>query len=313
MKHLLPSVPGCATGRMQAAGPDRRRQALPHYRRNGGNTFLLDAGRDVSRETSPDRDHDQNTGITTAARRNGPAAGGLPPVSGGPECPKDSSAHPRTLQPSDKPNLPGAGGAHVSRETSPAINLRMRDIPDADGQNQIAGNEPFRSYRRGGGSTFLPDAGRNVSRETCPDRAHTRNTGITTVACQNGPAAGDLPPVSGDPEYPRDSSSPHPRTLQLSDRTTHPELAERMFHVKHLLPSISECATSQMQTARTEPLATNPFAAINGTTTAPSCRMPGGMFHVKHSRTAPDGQTHLKRSGSRLHLANRSAGNAISV
>ena len=186
--------------------------------------------------------------------------------------------HPRTLQPSDKPSLPGAGRAHVSRETSPAINLRMRDIPDADGQNQIAGNEPFRSYRRGGGSIFLPDAGRNVSRETCPDRAHTQNTGITTVACQNGPAAGDLPPVSGDPEYPRDSSSPHPRTLQLSDRTTHPELAERMFHVKHLLPSISECATSQMQTARTEPLATNPFAAINGTTTAPSCRMPAECF-----------------------------------
>ena len=67
--------------------------------------------------------------------------------------------HPRTLKPSDKPSLPGAGGAHVSRETSPTINLRMCDIPDADGQNQIAGNEPFRSYRRGGGSIFLPDAG----------------------------------------------------------------------------------------------------------------------------------------------------------
>ena len=122
--------------------------------------------------------------------------------------------------------------------------------------------------------------------------------------CRPCPATRSIPGIQ---------AAPHPRTLQLSDRTTHPELAECMFHVKHLLPSISECAASQMQTARTEPLATNPFAAISGTTTAPSCRMPGRMFHVKHSRTTPDGHTHLKRSGSRLHLANRSAGNAISV
>ncbi len=176
MKHLLPPVPGCAAGRMQAAGPDRRRQALPHYRRNGGSTFLLDAARNVSRETSPDRDHDQNTGITTAARRNGPAAGGLPPVSGSPECPRDSSAPIHE---------------HFNRPTSPA----------------------------------------------CRERA------------------------------------------------------EHMFHVKHRRPSISGCATSRMQTARTKSLATSPSAVIDGAAAASSCRMPGGMFHVKRARTAPTPET----------------------
>ena len=209
-----------------------------------------------------------------------------PGVSQGFECP-----HPRTLQPSDRPDPPGAGRAHVSRETSPAINLRMRDIPNADGQNRIAGNEPSRSYRQDSGSTFLPDAGQNVSRETFPDRARAQNTGITTASRRNGPAAGSLPPRARRPGVSQGFKQPPPANTPTV-RQDYPPGAGGAYVSRETSPTINlrmrdiPNVDGQNRIAGNEPF--HNYRRDGGSIFLPDA---GGMFHVKHPRTAPAPET----------------------
>ena len=147
------------------------------------------------------------------------------------------------------------------------------------------------SCRMSGGMFHVKHPRTTPAPETPGSQSPPARTASSLEICRPCPAARRIPGIQ---------TAPIRETLQLSERTGG---SERMFHVKHRRPSISRGATCRMQAAGTGPSATGPSATIDGTAAAPSCRMPGGMFHVKYPRTTPTPETsdHNRRPPERPH------------